>query len=108
MGAGIIIVTVTLGMLLIFLFSIRKVTTKDKDYLLPVSTSTSTNMLCQQPTITVIFSNETENISEELADMFISQRKYYYTGKKEEDTASQKVFIRYHSIAFENLKNIHV
>lgn len=106
MGAGIIIVTVILGMLLIFLFSIRKVTTKDKDYLLPVSTST--NMLCQQPTITVVFSNETENISEELADMFISQRKYYYTGKKEEDTASQKVFIRYHSIAFENLKNIHV
>lgn len=108
MGAGIIIATVILGMLLIFLFSIRKVTTKDKDYLLPVSTSTSTNMLCQQPTITVVFSNETENISEELADMFISQRKYYYTGKKEEYPEPQKVFIRYHSIAFENLKNIHV
>ncbi|RRD72459.1 hypothetical protein [Tannerella forsythia] len=106
MGTCVIAIAI-LGMLFIFLFSInRKANTEDKDYLLPVSTST--NMLCQQPTITVVFSNETENISEELADMFISQRKYYYTGKKEEDPEPQKVFIRYHSIAFENLKNIHV
>lgn len=70
------------------------------------------------PTITVIFSHETENsedLSKELADMYINQRTFFYTGKgvqyNKKSLLSEKdidIYIDYEKVNWDILKKIEV
>lgn len=70
------------------------------------------------PTITVIFSHETENsedLSKELADMYINQRTFFYTGKgaqyNKTSLLSEKeidIYIDYEKVNWGILKKIEV
>lgn len=70
------------------------------------------------PTITVIFSNATENseeLSKELADMYINQRTFFYTGKgiqyNQKPLLPEKeidIYVDYEKVNWNILKKIDV
>lgn len=66
------------------------------------------------PVIKVIFSTENEENEEcvrELADMYIEERLFFYTGKKTvypDNPADDRVFVEYDKVNFEILKVINI
>lgn len=94
-----------------FYFSERK---KDKAEAVIEEVTSSSEVLCS-PQITVVFQKDLaddEELAREIADMYISNRAYYYSGKAvpiEEELLSEKdVYLRYNSIDFSSLKVIEV
>lgn len=71
------------------------------------------DLLCS-PQITVVFQMDLANdeeLSREIADMYISNRAYYYAGKSVPATelhSEKDVYIRFDSIDFSSLKTIDV
>ncbi|MDR1368815.1 MAG: hypothetical protein LBJ72_01625 [Dysgonamonadaceae bacterium] len=67
-----------------------------------------------QPVINVIFSSESaEDVSDSLADMFIQNRIYFYSGRPlpanvQHEIDEDKVFVRYSEIDFSNYIEIKV
>ena len=63
------------------------------------------------PVIRVIFNTESKDedeIADELADMYITQRTYYYTGRTGGTPSDDTVFIKYGDIDFTRLQPIDV
>lgn len=84
----------------------------------PEETSASSLSLSPQMQITIIFQkdlSDDEEISKEIADMYISNRVYYYAGKEPPCTTSQVLsekyddaFVEYESIDFPSLNKIDI
>ena len=73
--------------------------------------------IAQSPQITIVFQkdlSEDEDLSKEIADMYISNRAYYYAGKippSRDQILSEKadsVFIEYGKINFSTLRKIDI
>lgn len=99
---------------LVFLYFCFSESKKDKDK--PESPPAeevipSSERLCS-PQITVVFQKDLANdeeLAREIADMYISNRAYYYSGKSVTDILSEKdVYVRYDSIDFSSLKAIDI
>ena len=73
----------------------------------------SSELLCS-PQITVVFQKDLasdEELAREIADMYISNRAYYYSGEQvpvTEILSEEDVYIRYKSIDFTLLKVIDI
>lgn len=87
---------------------------EDKPQKLPKEElSLPSDLLCS-PQITVVFQMDLANdeeLSKEIADMYISNRAYYYAGKSVPSTellSEKDVYIRLDSIDFSSLKTIDV
>lgn len=71
----------------------------------------------EMPIINVIFSTESkdeEDISKELADMFVNQRTFFYTAQSSErlntepNRKDDDVFVKYENVNWDALKSIEV
>lgn len=83
---------------------------KDTKPVAPTEEKKSSDLICS-PQITVIFQKDLmddEDLVSEIADMYISNRTYYYTGRPlEREVLSEKdIFIRYENIDFSSLEEI--
>lgn len=87
---------------------------KEKPEMPAVEKVTSYSELLCSPQITVVFQKDLaddEELAREIADMYISNRAYYYSGKPmpaEELLSEKDVYLRYDSIDFSSLKIINV
>lgn len=84
---------------------------------LPVKEEGSTSELVLSPRITIVFQkdlSDDEELSREIADMYISNRAYYYAGKIlpfQHQVLSEKsddVFVKYESVDFSVLSKIDI
>lgn len=75
--------------------------------------SSPSDLLCS-PQITVVFQMDLANdeeLSREIADMYISNRAYYYAGKPvpvAEILSEKDVYVRFENIDFSSLKTIDI
>lgn len=81
-------------------------------------TSNESGIIPQQPVINVIFSTEAERneLVEELADLFLKGRTFYYNGQDIPETSlsekgneeNEDVFIQYDTVSWDTLTTIEI
>lgn len=66
------------------------------------------------PQITVVFQkdlSDDEELSKEIADMYLSNRAFYYTGRTPTEILPEKeidVFVKYENVDFQSLEKVEV
>ncbi len=84
---------------------------------MPAEENRSRSDIVQMPQITIVFQkdlSDDEELSREIADMYISNRAYYYAGEKPPSgypilsEKSDGVFVKYESVDFSALSKIDI
>lgn len=94
---------------------ICKPSVKSQVTAVPDQSISANGVITQQPVINVIFSTDTERdeLIEELADMFLKGRAFYYNGQDIPETSlsekeSEDVFIQYDTVSWDTLTTIEI
>lgn len=107
----ILLIIIPLALIIWFYFSSSKKKEEDNPNLKREETKATSDLLCY-PRITVVFQRELaddEELIKEVADMYVSNRAYFYHGKSptpEQVLSEKDVYLKYENIDFSSFMPI--